>query len=284
MALRTVRALPALTAVGPAAAYVTLLLVGPFLFLAWISLQDRDPFIADHTSLTLQHYAQVLSSRLYAESLWGTLQLGISVTLLTLVLGYPVAYFVARSGSWMAGVVTTIVVLPLFVSVVVRSFGWLVLLGRQGVVNRALMALGLAREPTQLLYSRGAVTVGLVHILAPLMILPIAAVLRNLDPAVQEAARSLGASRWTVFRTVTLPLSLPGIAAGSLLVMAHTIAAFVLPALIGSDRIRLMATMIWQQAMVANNLPLAAALAVVLVVASLLLLAAARLAGQRWDA
>jgi putative spermidine/putrescine transport system permease protein len=274
--------LPALTSVGPAALYVAVLLVGPFLFLSWISLQDKDPFLADHTQFTLRHYGEILSNRLYAESLAGTLQLGVTVTLLTLLVGYPVAYFVARSGSRLAGVVMTIVILPLFVSVVVRSFGWLVLLGRQGVVNRALVALGLTEEPLQLLYTRGAVTIGLVHILAPLMILPIASVLRNLDPAVPEAARSLGASRLTVFRTVTLPLSLPGVAAGCLLVLAHVIAAFVLPALIGSDRIRLMATMIWQQTMVANNLPLGAALAVSMVLASFLLLGLAQLAGRRW--
>ncbi len=282
MARRGRGILAALTSVGPAAAYVVVLLVGPFLFLSWISLQDQDPFFAEQTHFTLRHYGEILTNRVYTESLWGTLQLGVSVTLLTLLLGYPVAYFVARSGSRLIGVVMTIVILPLFVSVVVRSFGWLVLLGRQGVINRSLMALGLTEEPVQLLYSRGAVTIGLVHILAPFMILPIAAVLRNLDPAVPEAARSLGASRWTVFRTVTLPLSLPGIAAGCLLVLAHVIAAFVLPALIGSDRIRLMATMIWQQAMVTNSLPLGAALAVVMVAASFLLLAAARLVGRRY--
>jgi putative spermidine/putrescine transport system permease protein len=282
MARRRGQTFPALTALGPATAYVATLLVGPFLFLSWISLQDRDPFLHADTSFTLRHYGEILSNRLYADSLWGTLQLGVSVTALTLLLGYPVAYFVARSGSRLAGVVMTIVILPLFVSVVVRSFGWLVLLGRQGVINRTLMALGITEEPLQLLYSWGAVTVGLVHILAPLMILPIASVLRNMDPAVPEAARSLGASRAGVFWTVTLPLSLPGVAAGCLLVLAHVIAAFVLPALIGSDRIRLMATMIWQQTMVANNVPLGAALAVAMVAASFLLLGLAGLAGRRW--
>jgi putative spermidine/putrescine transport system permease protein len=266
----------------PAAAYTVAMLVGPFAFLVWISLQSADPFTAHATEYTLGHYVQVLTNRLYAESLLGTLQLGVTVTALTLLAGYPVAYYVARSNTRMAGVVMTIVILPLFVSVVVRSFGWLVLLGRQGVVNRMLMALGLTEEPVQLLYSWVAVTVGLVHILAPLMILPIASVLRNMDPAVPEAARSLGASRLTVFLTVTLPLSLPGVAAGCLLVLAHVIAAFVLPALIGSDRLRLMATMIWQQTMVANNLPLGAALAVLMVAVSFLLLAAAGLAGRRW--
>lgn len=266
-----------LAPVAPALAYVVVLLVGPFLFLLWISVQEQDPLIAPHATFTLSHYGAIFANRLYAESLLGTLQLGISVTLITLVIGYPVAWFIAQSGSRLAGFVMVVVILPLFVSVVVRSFGWLVLLGRQGVVNQVLLALGLTDEPMRLLYTETAVTVGLVHILAPFMILPIASVLRGLDAAIPEAARSLGASWPKVFWTVILPLSLPGVAAGAVLVLAHVIAAFVLPALIGSDRVRLMATMIWQQAMAANNLPMAAALAVVMVAATFLLLGVANL-------
>jgi len=272
----------AAAAVAPAGLYVVALLVLPFLFLVWISLQDGDPLMVEHTQWTLQHYGKVLTDSLYLDALMGTLRLGVVVTLVTLVLGYPVALFIAQSGSRFTTLAMAIVVLPLFVSVVVRSFGWMVLLGRQGLVNRLLMTLGITDAPMQLLYTPGAVTMGLAHILAPLMILPIASVLRGMDPALPEAARNLGASRLKVFLTVTLPLSLPGVAAGCVLVLAHVIAAFVLPALIGSDRVRLTATMIYQQVMVANNVPLGAALAVVMVVATFLLLASARLLSRRW--
>jgi putative spermidine/putrescine transport system permease protein len=265
-----------LSTVGPACLYVTVLLVVPFVYLVDLSLHARG-----HDGFTLVNYAEIFASRIYLDSLWGTLQLGVTVTLLTLLLGYPVAYFIAQSGSRFAILTMGVIVLPLFVSVVVRSFGWMILFGRMGNVNRALMAVGFTERPLQLLYTPGAVTVGLVHILAPLMILPIASVLRGLDPAIREAASSLGAPRWKVFFTVTLPLSLPGITAGSVLVLAHVIAAFVLPALIGSDRVHLMATMIYQQVLTANNFALGAALAVVMVVATFILLALAHLLARR---
>lgn len=267
--------------VAPAVLYVCAFLAVPFALLIYLSVQDSDPFTAPHASFTLRHYGAIFSSAIYYESLIGTVWLGIMVTSLTLLIGYPVAYFLAQSGSRFVPLATAVVILPLFVSVVVRSFGWMVLLGRQGLINDLLRAWGLAERPIQLLYTPGAVAVGLIHILAPLMILPIASVLRGIDPALREAARNLGASDARVFWTVTVPLSLPGVAAGSVLVLAHVIAAFVLPALIGSDRVRLMATMIYQQVMVANNIPLGSALAVVMVVATLLLLAAAQAASRR---
>jgi len=267
---------PVLAAVGPACLYVAVLLVLPFAYLVYLSLHS-----GESDGLTLANYVEIFTGRIYLDSLWGTLQLGVSVTLLTLLLGYPVAYYIAQSGSRFAMFTMAVIILPLFVSVVVRSFGWMILFGRQGNVNRLLISLGITDKPLQLLYTPGAVTVGLVHILAPLMILPIASVLRGQDPALREAASSLGASRAKVFWTVTLPLSLPGIAAGCVLVLAHVIAAFVLPALIGSDRVRLMATMIYQQVMTANNLALGAALAVVMVVATFALLALAGFATRR---
>ncbi|WP_181832504.1 ABC transporter permease [Bosea caraganae] len=270
-----------LGAVGPACLYVVILLVLPFIYLVYLSLQEGGHGADQTAALSLANYVEIFTSRIYLESLWGTLQLGVAVTALTLLIGYPVAYYIAQSGSRFAMFTMAVIILPLFVSVVVRSFGWMILLGRQGNVNRMLMGLGFTDKPLQLLYTPGAVTVGLVHILAPLMILPIASVLRGLDPALREAASSLGASRAKVFWTVTLPLSLPGVAAGCVLVLAHVIAAFVLPALIGSDRVKLMATMIYQQVMTANNLPLGAALAVVMVVATFALLALAGFIARR---
>jgi putative spermidine/putrescine transport system permease protein len=176
---------------------------------------------------------------------------------------------------------TGVVVIPLFVSVVVRSFGWLVLLGREGTINHVLVATGLVKQPIELLYTDGAVVIGLVHILVPLMILPIASVLRGIDRSFDDAARSLGASDFHVFWTVILPLSLPGVAAGTMLVFSHVIAAFVLPALIGSDRVKLMATMIYQQVMVVGNMPLGAALGVVMVLVTFGVIGVAHMLSKR---
>jgi putative spermidine/putrescine transport system permease protein len=244
------------------------LLVIPFLLLVYLSLHESDPVTGYKSVYTLRNYAQLVRSPVYVDSLIGTARLAAVVTAFSLLLGYPIAYFIARSRSQFVPLVTAVVVIPLFVSVVVRSFGWMVLLGREGTVNNVLSALGLASEPLQLLYTEGAVAVGLVHILIPLMILPVASVLRGIDTSLDDAARSLGASGGRAFWTVVFPLSLPGVAAGCVLVFSHAIAAFVLPALIGSERVKLVATMIYQQVMVVGNVPLGAALAVVMVIAT----------------
>ncbi len=270
-----------LAATSPAVAYVGALLVVPFLLLLYVSFHHADPVTVWRAGYTLDNYAQLVRSPVYVDSLVGTARAGAVVTLLCLVLGYPVAHFIARSRSHFVPLVTAVVVIPLFVSVVVRSFGWMVLLGREGSINDLLLALGLTTERQQLLYTEGAVGVGLVHILIPLMILPIASVLKGIDTSLEDAARSLGASGYRVFWTVLLPLSLPGVAAGSVLVFSHVIAAFVLPALIGSERVKLMATMIYQQVMVVGNVPLGAALGAVMVVATFAVIGAAQVLSRR---
>lgn len=244
------------------------LLVIPFLLLVYLSLHESDPVTGYKSVYTLRNYAQLVRSPVYVDSLIGTARLAAVVTAFSLLIGYPIAYFIARSRSHFVPIVTAVVVIPLFVSVVVRSFGWMVLLGREGTVNSLLSTLGLASEPLQLLYTESAVAVGLVHILIPLMILPVASVLRGIDTSLDDAARSLGASGRRAFWTVVFPLSLPGVAAGCVLVFSHAIAAFVLPALIGSERVKLVATMIYQQVMMVGNVPLGAALAVVMVIAT----------------
>jgi putative spermidine/putrescine transport system permease protein len=274
----------ALTSVSPAIAYVFALLVIPFLLLVYLSLHESDPVTGYKSVYTLQNYAQLVRSPVYVDSLIGTARLAAVVTAFSLLLGYPIAYFIARSRSNFVPMVTAVVVIPLFVSVVVRSFGWMVLLGREGAVNNFLSSLGLASGPLQLLYTEGAVAVGLVHILIPLMILPVASVLRGIDISLDDAARSLGASDGRAFWTVVFPLSLPGVAAGCVLVFSHVIAAFVLPALIGSERVKLVATMIYQQVMVVGNVPLGAALAVVMVVATFAVIGVAQALSRKLSA
>lgn len=270
-----------LTAVAPATLYVIALLVLPFLMLVYLSFHQSDPVIGFKPGFTLHNYVQLVDSPVYFDSMVGTARLALVVTACSLLLGYPIAWFLARSRSYFVPLATAVVVVPLFVSVVVRSFGWMVLLGREGTLNAVLLALGLIGEPVQFLYTEGAVTAGLVHILVPLMILPIASVLRGIDSSLDEAARSLGASGSRAFWTVVFPLSLPGVGAGSVLVFSHVIAAFVLPALIGSERVKLVATMIYQQVMVIGNVPLGAALGVVMVIATFALIGVAQILSKR---
>jgi putative spermidine/putrescine transport system permease protein len=264
-------------AVAPATLYTFALLVVPFLFLAWLSLHDYDSATGYGNVYTIRNYLHLAQYQSYFDSLVGTAKLGVVVTVLSIVLGYPIAYFIARSRSHFVPLVTAVVVMPMFVSVVVRGFGWMVLLGREGPLNQLLVTLNVISDPVQFLYGWGAVIVSLVHVEVPLAILPIASVLRGMDAALVDAARSLGASGPRVFWTVILPLSLPGVAAGGLLVFSHAIAAFILPALLGSERIRLMSTMIYQQIMSVGNVPLGAALGVVMVVAAFALIALLKL-------
>ena len=270
---RVARSLPWVVAIGPAAVVVIVLLVVPSTTLFLLSFVRFDPLRGIVYSFTLENYLAIARSSLYLQVTLHTLRMAGLVTLACLVLGYPIAYFMARSKSRLAALCAALVVAPLFVSVVIRGFGWMVLLAREGVVNQALVAVGVFAERQQFLYTDPAVLIGLVHILSPFMILPIASVLRGVEPALEEAALNLGATRWGVFRFVVLPLSVPGIMAGAILVYSHAIAAFVLPAMLGSIQTKLMATMLYQQVLVAGNLPFGAALATVLVATTFLLLA-----------
>lgn len=269
---RIAYALPWLIGVGPATVLVIGLLVVPTAGLLARSFARFDPLRGMVPGFTLHNYLAIVGESLYLEVLANTLRIAGLVTAACLALGYPVAWFMARARGGLAAACAAIVVAPLFVSVVIRGFGWMVLLARQGLVNQALLATGLVQERRQFLYTDPAVVIGLVHIFVPFMILPIASVLRGLDPALEEAAANLGADRLRVFLRVILPLSLPGVMAGAVLVYAHAIAAFVLPAMLGSIKTKLMATMLYQQVLVAGNVPFGAALAVVLVATTLLLL------------
>jgi len=270
---RAARSLPWVVAIGPAAVVVIVLLVVPSTTLFLLSFVRFEPLRGIVYTFTLENYLAIARSSLYLQVTLHTLRMAGLVTLACLVLGYPIAYFMARSKSRLAALCAALVVAPLFVSVVIRGFGWMVLLAREGVVNQALVAVGVFAERQQFLYTDPAVLIGLVHILSPFMILPIASVLRGVEPALEEAALNLGATRWGVFRFVVLPLSVPGIMAGGILVYSHAIAAFVLPAMLGSIQTKLMATMLYQQVLVAGNLPFGAALATVLVATTFLLLA-----------
>jgi len=270
---RVARSLPWVVAIGPAAVVVIVLLVVPSTTLFLLSFVRFEPLRGIVYTFTLENYLAIARSSLYLQVTLHTLRMAGLVTFACLVLGYPIAYFMARSKSRLAALCAALVVAPLFVSVVIRGFGWMVLLAREGVVNQALVAVGVFAERQQFLYTDPAVLIGLVHILSPFMILPIASVLRGVEPALEEAALNLGATRWGVFRFVVLPLSVPGIMAGAILVYSHAIAAFVLPAMLGSIQTKLMATMLYQQVLVAGNLPFGAALATVLVATTFLLLA-----------
>jgi ABC-type spermidine/putrescine transport system permease subunit I len=236
--------------------------------------------VADPT-WTLENYRRLIDDAVFLHVFWTTLRTALVVTIGCLMLGYPVALALSRLQRGAAGVVLIIVLLPFWTSVLVRSYAWMVLLGRKGLVNETLLATGLIDAPLKLLNTPFAVHIAMIHILLPYMILPIASVLRQIDGALPRAAAGLGATPWRVFVQVVLPLSMPGVAAGVLLVFVLSLGFYITPTLVGGPR-DLMLSMLIAQQVDLLNWPYAACLSATLLAATLLIIAAfQRLPGVR---
>jgi putative spermidine/putrescine transport system permease protein len=224
--------------------------------------------------LTGEHYAKFLADPYFQRVTLTTFRLAVTVTALTIVVGYPVAYYFVRSGSRHKHWIFLGVISPLLVSIVVRTIGWTIVLGNEGLVNSVLRGAGLIREPLVLMNNFWTVTVGLVHVLLPFMVLSIASVLGKIDAALEESAEILGASPFWTFWRVTLPLSIQGIAAGSILVFCLTIGAYITPWWLGRGKVLLFSTTIYDQILVIIDWPFGAAAAMVLVAGTLAILLA----------
>jgi len=232
---------------------------------------------------TLANY-QKLFRPLYLDVFWRTIKVSLLVTVISLLIGYPVAYYLARKTRRFRVTLLVLVILPLWTSYLVRTYAWMLILGTKGAVNQGLQAVGLTSEPISwLLYSDFAVTLALVHIYVPYLILPLYSVLEKLDPSLFEAAKDLGGGRWRTFWHVTLPLSLPGVATGCLFVFIPSMGSFVTPELLGGTRSILIGSIVAQQFGVAFEYPLGSAMALaimgIILLAAVALLRAGRPAG-----
>jgi putative spermidine/putrescine transport system permease protein len=235
--------------------------------------------------LTLFNYRKFLFDAYYVGVLLTTLKLSGLVTLAALVTGYPVAAHLAKARGRERGVLMLLIVSPLLVSLVIRSFGWVIVLGPKGLVNAVLLALSLVTAPVKLIYTETAVVVGLTHVFYPFMVLAIYSALQNIDAAVVRAARNLGASPAQTFWRVTLPLSVPGIVAGSLIVFALSVSSFVTPTLLGGPWVKVVAYLAWEQNLVVLDWGFAAAISVILlVVTALVMLVYNQLVERSWFA
>jgi putative spermidine/putrescine transport system permease protein len=241
-------------------------------FLARFSLNGWDPGLGMYPSLTLANYGDFLSDPYFRGIFLKTLRLALLVTLIALALGYPFAYFLAMSEGAVRNVLFLVVIVPLLIDVLVRAYGWLILLGDRGLLNRSLMAIGATDEPVQILYTESSVIIELLHEILPFMVLPIAAVLEKIDPSLREAGQSLGASKFQTFLRITLPMSLPGILAGTLLCFALSASAFVAPLVLGGGKVMVMSLLIRTQMSVLLNWPFAAAESIILVALTLVIL------------
>jgi putative spermidine/putrescine transport system permease protein len=231
--------------------------------------------------LTLDNYRFLLTRPLYLQVFLRTFVVGISVGLIDVALGFPLAYFLVRTRSRWKGALIALSLAPLLASVVVRTYGWYIILNRFGVANDALLALGLLHERIAFMPSTGAIVVGLAHALLPYTVLTIMGSLNGINPNLESAAMSLGATRTRTFFNVVLPLSLPGIAGGFILVFSIAISAYATPAILGGPATQVAATAIYGFMLQILDWSLGAALAVILIASSLALLYAASRFGAR---
>lgn len=239
----------------------------PVLTLLASSLQRFDPGTGKTLDrLTLYNFHRFLFDRFYLGVLFTTLQMSLVVTLVCLLFGYPAAYYLSRSDGRERTFLTLLILSPLLVSLVIRSFGWLVILGPRGLINATLLGLGLLKSPLKLIYTQTAVVIGLAHVFFPFMVLSIASALQNIDPALFRAAHNLGATRFRTFWRVTLPLSLPGIMAGSLIVFALSASSFVTPTILGGPWVKVVAYLAYEQNVNVLDWPFGAAISVILLV------------------
>ena len=260
------RLVPALL-LAPSLIFLGIFFALPAAGLVAYSLLTQSPEGTVGLPLTLAHYQHFFGTALYSRVLLITLRISLCTTLAAALLAYPTALVMTRSTPGIRRVITMIVIAPLIVSVVVRTYGWQLILanGPTGILNWLLLTTGIARAPVRLLYTEAAVVIGSLHVFLPLMVLPLASALGKIDPRLEDAARTLGAGTWRTFRRVTLPLSLPGLAVGCGLVFSLTAGSFVTPAILGGTGAQMLGMLVDQQILVVYDWPFGATVATVLV-------------------
>src|SRR5215471_9341037 len=248
--------------VGPYGLYLLAFLVVPFLNVALLSVYLHSPTKIAVATFTMDNYAKLWDAY-YANLFWRTLRVSLVVTGVCAVLGYPLAYFLARSKPRITTLGLFLLIVPLMVSTVIRVFGWIVILGSEGLVNHGLRLLG-ASEGIRILQTEGAVIIGLAQQNMPFMVLPIMAAIERIPPSLEEAAQNLGASWGQMFARTIVPLSMPGLVSGTLLVFSVSMSAFITPALMGGRRVRMVGQQIYEEVLTAYDWPGAASLTITL--------------------
>ncbi len=248
---------------APAVILLGLVFLYPLLLTVYTSFRGYTRLGGYTDQIGLQNYVAFLSDPFNLEVLWITIKIGTLTTIACALLGYPIALQFARSSSRGRGIIALLVLSPLLVNVVVRTYGWVAILGPNGLFERTMHALGIA-DPPQLFFSETAVVIGLTHLLLAFMVLGIVSALDNINPALVLAARNLGASSFGAFWKITLPLSIPGLVSGSFLVFTHACGSLITPALLGGNSGVTLPTLIYQQELTLFNWPLGSAMSLIL--------------------
>lgn len=243
------------------------MLFTPLIMTFMLSFYTFDFYEGIERAFNLGNYADVLSDSYFYEIFLRTFGYGFATTVLAVLLGVPEAYILNRMHSRWRAIFLLAIIGPLLISVVVRTLGWMILLGNQGLLNQILIGSGLTSTPFTFIYTDFGVIVALTHVLIPFMVVSVWAVLQRLDPQTENAAVSLGASQFTVFFRVVVPQAIPGILSGSLIVFSLATSAFATPAMIGGRRLKVASTTIYDEFLNTLDWPLGAAIAMILLVA-----------------
>jgi putative spermidine/putrescine transport system permease protein len=265
---------------GPATAFVTVGLLLPLLILLRYSFNKLGPRRIMIETFSFDNYVKFFADPYYTGVLWTTLRVAALCAVACLVMALPLAYVLARTQSRFKNVLIMLVVLPLFIGNAVRAAGWMTVFGAKGFLNVTLMQLGVITGPLQLMFTEGAVVVGIIAVNLPYMVLTLQSVIEGINRNVEEAAFSLGAGPATMFRRVLLPLSLPGILAGTILTFILGMNAYATPVLLGGPKFKMMGPLVYGQFQL-NNWPFGASVAFILMTATLALTATANILVQR---
>jgi len=274
------RTVERLVLLGPGLAFYAVLVAAPVLLVTGYMFAHRARFGGVEWDLGLDNVTRAFEP-VYLEVFRSSLRLALAATVIALVIGYPTAYAITRLPARWRTVALVLVVVPFWTSFLIRMYAWIVLLNSQGVVNDALTSIGVVDEPVGMLYTRGAVVVGLVYAYLPLMILPLYAAIEKLDPQLLEASANLGATRARTFVGVTLPLTSPGLMTGSILVFVPSLGNFVVPELLGGGKTVMVGNLIRDQFLKAQDWPFGSVLAMSVVVVLVLLFLAQAWVTQR---
>ncbi|PWR02706.1 ABC transporter permease [Meridianimarinicoccus roseus] len=248
---------------SPALTALVLLLFVPLLFIVVYSFWLRSAAGADQAGFYLDNWREALGDAFYRDILLGTLRIAAITTLVCALMGYPAAYFIARSKGNKV-LLLLLLMLPFWISYIIRTMSWINILGTSGALNSVLLSLGIVSEPLRMLYNETTVILGLVHFLLPFMVLNVYVSLDGIDTNLEDAANSLGATRWQAFTQVTLPLSLPGLAAGGLLCFVLGAGTYITPLVLGGPRDAMFANLVYEAIITQLNWPLGSALSLML--------------------
>jgi putative spermidine/putrescine transport system permease protein len=263
--------------VTPATLFVAIGLLIPVAILFRYSLNAFVPGKFMVEALTLDNYVRFFTDPFYLNILWRTSRVAFVTTLICLILGFPLAYVLARMQSSWKNLIVMLVVLPLFVGNAVRAAGWMVAFGSKGFINAGLMGAGVISTPIEIMYTELAVIIGIAAVNLPFMVLTLSSVIEGIDRAVEEAAFSLGANPWAMFQRVLVPLAMPGILAGTILTFILAMNAYATPVLLGGPKFQTMGPLVYNQFAQQNNWPFGAAISFILMAATLILTAAANI-------